>query len=344
MASISATARSLAVSSAITRAMRSAAARYLPSPKTLRTAAAISVGAADWSSRITGASVHHTGGDVELVAAHRQADDRHAGGQRLERRAMAAMRDDKLRLRAGPRDAEPRSPPRTFSGAGNVAGSMPWPVVTIARTGSAAEGLDDPAQQLLLTLKAGAERDQNERLIANRRRPPLRPEWIVEPGTDVLYDRRQRRDEVERPARQHEHACGTPCLVEDMLERGEALLGAGGIERRQGLVPCSHHRRAQLVMLTALGLGARRHQPCPEWRNTRRRHDVDRRVEDDAWDAGRLCRDKRAEEQELGEDRSRPLPFELLAHVGSERRRGADGEPVPYPRELLGRARTPNRG
>ncbi len=80
------------------------------------------------------------------------------------------------------------------------------------------EGLDDPAQQLLLTLKAGAERDQNEGVNANRRRPLLRPEWIVEPGTDMLYDRRQRRGEVERPARQDEHACGTPSLVEDVLE------------------------------------------------------------------------------------------------------------------------------
>ena len=53
-------------------------------------------------------------------------------------------------------------------------------------------------------------------------------------------------------------------LLEHVLERREALLGAGGVERRQGLVPCLHpHLASDPVALAVLGLGAAGISPGP---------------------------------------------------------------------------------
>ena len=139
--------------------------------------------------------------------------------------------------------------------------------------------------------------------------------------------RRQRPDEVEGAARHHQHPGGAAALVEDVLERLEALLGAGRVERGQALVPGRHHDRRQLLVAPALRLVRRRHQPEPERWYAGRRHDVDGRVEDDVGHLRRLGGDLRTEEEELGQQRRGRAPLELLAHVRGVRRRRADREP-----------------
>ena len=115
--------------------MRSAAVRKLGSPITRSTAARIASGFALGRRRIPAPRVNDARGDVKLVAPHRYADERNAGGQCASHGAHAGVRDDDRRLgeQLGVwRAANHGCVARARSDAGSIAG----PVVTRTRASS----------------------------------------------------------------------------------------------------------------------------------------------------------------------------------------------------------------
>ena len=224
-------------------------------------------------------------------------------------------------------------------------GSIPWPVVTTARTGSSPTAATmrrsrsswSWKSELSATRTSGSSPGGAVHSPAQARSSRRGPTCLTVGGSGPMKSNARLVITSTRAAlRPWSSTCSSgsrPCS-----ER--AALSAGSASSQPAItIAASSSSRS------ALGLVRRRHQPHPEGRDARRRDDVDRRVQNDAGHLRGLGRDLRAEEQELGQHRRGRPACELLADVRGERRRRAYGEPVAHPREALRRARDrPSRG
>ena len=161
-------------------------------------------------------------GDVELIAPHRQADERDTRGQRTSHRAHAGVGDHSRRLgeqlgvrraanhgRVGRRRQRRRVDRRT----GGHQHTRVEP----------AETLDRACQHALLGHVGGAQTDDDERagiVVGPGRTPLLQPLRIGEDRTDVANVLRMAVTvEVEALAGQDEHALDVVELIGDVAQR-----------------------------------------------------------------------------------------------------------------------------
>ena len=207
----------------------------------------------------------HAGRRCRAGRAHGHDDERHARRQRLDDRAVAAVRDDGARPARGPRRAAPSARPER------------WPRRHVGRLDGVPGGDDSPHGQLPSASTIRPSTDSWSWLPVLREASTIgsSPAGAV-PVLRPTPDRRAGRPrsgrcpaaarEVEVGRAQHEHAVGMVELLPHPFERRQPMLGPGRVEGREVRVP---HRAALLpdrgIHLALLGV-ARGGEAGPEGR------------------------------------------------------------------------------
>ena len=286
--------------------------------------------------------VHDPCCGVVLVSSHGDADHGHARRQRLDRRAVAAVRHDHGRvgqdLRVGSRAYD-----------GDVGGRSH--LVGIEQPAHRDDGadrqgrqrLDHAAQHGTLVLVRGAEPDQDERALVGprpRRGPGLHPVGVVEDGAhvpDVGRDRTGR--VVEDGAGQHQDQVCRQCLVVERGQRGEAVPRSGAVDRRQTgpKEAVDHPPQGGVAGPAEHGLGER--EAGADRRGAGGRHDPDVRHDKRHGELGGLGGDDRTEQKGVGHHHVGPEFLDGGGGVGRELGGGPGDEPVAHPLQHYERVR-----
>lgn len=219
------------------------------------------IAAGCWIEAYPDPSVHDAGGDVQLVPAHGEADDGHAGSERFDGRTVTPVGDDGRRveqdLRVGD-EAMDRDVGRRLQcfwvDAATGGGDTP------DREGAHSD--ERSSEGVVLVLEVGAHGHQDQRFTTLWRPPAATARKIIQSGTDMLHVWRERAHQIEGCTGEHKDEGSAAGLVEHVIQRRESLLGAGNVERWQRLVPylhrlCSH----EPVPLALVVVGSRQESP-----------------------------------------------------------------------------------
>ena len=316
------TSASPAASSRIVCPSRPAATAKSGSSSTRRTAAAIACSSRRPLQRDAGPAHRDAPGVVGLVAAVRQHDERHAGGQGAHDRAVTAVGHDgrgvaqHLRVRRGRHDRH------AGAARSSAAGSMAGPVVTIVCTGSVAMA------SMMRCRQATWSWNVDDRATSTSGRPSVAGLTHGSPahagssrtGAHVAGVRRHVAGEVEPGRRQHELAAGAVHLVEERPQRGEPVRRPQRVDVGDALVPLALRDRRDEAVTGPSAHPPGRRQAEADRRDAPRRQQVGVREEHVERDAGGLGRDHRPDGEERAHDEVGPDVVDRRRGVGRVRR------------------------